>query len=271
VAGVERELGGGLTGRAEAYYKRFWDLLVGRLETPAELAARLARYDFPPSLQPEIPTDPQITSAPSNEARGAAWGLDVLLARTGGADARLRGWASYSYGRAERDAYGVHFPYDYDRRHAASVVVAWNVRSWVELSATGRFASGFARTPGLGVRVAAEEDADDRDHDGDRTELVPRRVNGALVYTQDFGSVQNLNSARLPSFARLDLRATFRPRGPRGRWTFYLDVINVTDRANPGVVNAVVARDPTGARPVLVEEGTLSIPILPTLGMRFRF
>jgi hypothetical protein len=271
VAGVERELGGGLTGRAEGYYKGFRDLLVGRLETPAELVARLARYDFPAALQAEIPTDAQITSAPSNEGRGEAWGVDVLLARTGGVDARLRGWASYSYGHGEREVYGVRYPFDYDRRQAASVVLAWRLRPWLELSATGRVASGFARTPAVGIRVAAEEDADDRDHDGNRTELVPRRVNGALVYTPDFGSVQNLNASRLPSFARLDLRATFRPGGPTGRWTLYLDVINATDRENPGAINNVVTRDPTGSRPVLVEERTLSMPILPTLGVRFRF
>ncbi len=271
VAGVERDLGGGLTARAEAYYKRFSELLVGRRETEAERQARLLRYDFPASLQAEIPTQALITSAPSNEGSGRAWGFDFLLARSGTSDARVFGWASYSYGRGDREAYGVRHPFDYDRRHALSLVVAYRPRPWLELAATGRLATGFARTPAVGVRVAAVEDESDGDRDGNCTELVPKRANGALVYVQDFGSVANLNSARQPSFARLDARATFRPGGPRGRWTLYLDVINVTDHENPGLVNTVVARNPAGGRPRIVEERILSIPFLPTLGVRFRF
>ncbi len=272
IAALERDLGGGASATAEAYHKRFSDLLVGRRETEAERRARLLRYDFPQSLQAEIPTDAQITSNPSNEASGRAWGFDLLVARTGTSpDTRLRGWASYGFGRADREVYGVRHPFDYDRRHALAFVIAYRALPWLELSATGRLATGFARTPAVGVRVAAVEDADDQDRDGDRTELVPKRADGALVYVQDFGSVANLNSDRRPSFARLDVRATFYPGGPRGRWTLYLDVINVTDRDNPEVVNSVVTRDPAGTRPRIVEERVLSIPILPTLGVRFRF
>ncbi len=41
--GIEQDLPGGITLRAEGYYKRFSDLLVGRLETAQERLARVAK------------------------------------------------------------------------------------------------------------------------------------------------------------------------------------------------------------------------------------
>ncbi|MGE3513002.1 MAG: TonB-dependent receptor, partial [Vicinamibacterales bacterium] len=104
--GLERDFGRIATLRVEGYVKRFNQLLVGRLETDAERTSRLARYDFPEPLAAEIPTDAIITSTPTNEGRGRSYGLDVLLSRTDApVDARVRGWISYTWGRATRLAY----------------------------------------------------------------------------------------------------------------------------------------------------------------------
>ena len=87
------------------------------------------------------------------------------------------------------------------------------------MATTTRVASGFPRTAPLGVRVVGAEDLLDRDGDGNVTELRPKvDAAGNYYYGVDFGGVQNLNNARLPFFARLDTRATWRPRGARGRW-----------------------------------------------------
>ena len=66
---------------------------------------------------------------------------------------------------------------------------------------------------------------------------------GALIYAVNFGGIENLNTARLPLFARVDLRATWRPRGAQGRWEMYLEVINLLNRENAG------ALDPNSIRP----------------------
>jgi hypothetical protein len=51
------------------------------------------------------------------------------------------------------------------------------------------------------------------DGDGNVRELIPQRDRtGLLVWETDMGDVTNLNAARLPTFARLDVRVTFRPR-----------------------------------------------------------
>lgn len=271
--GIERDIAGTGTLRAEVYYKEFSQLLVGRLETDTERGERLAQYDFPVALASNIPTDPIITTVPTNDGRGRAFGFDVFVSRTRApASARVRGWASYTWGKAQRVAYGRTYPFEYDRRHQLSVVAAYRLTDRWELATTTRVASGFPRTPPLGLRVAAAEDRLDRDRDGNVDELVPALDSaGRSIYTVNFGGVPNLNTARLPLFARVDVRATWRPRGAQGRWELYAEVINVLDRENAGSLDPRLEYDPNSDRPQIVEQRDQSIPRLPTIGLRFRF
>ena len=272
VLGLERDLAAGLTLRVEGYYKKFDRLVIGALETDEELEDRLAAYDFPPELQSSLPTDRLVTSRPTNDGRGRAYGFDVYVSRAPSPDARFSGWASYTWGRALRDSYGLTYPFEYDRRHAVTAVGAWRAGDRFELSLTGRFASGFPRTPVLDVRVAPTPDESDLDGDDDREELVPDRDDqGQLFWEIDLGGVSNFGSARLPAFARVDLRATWKPRGAAGRWQLYLDVINVLNRENAGQLDPQLAYDPEDDRPRVVYERAAGIPFLPSVGVRFRF
>ena len=79
------------------------------------------------------------------------------------------------------------------------------------------------------------------------------------------------SSARLPAFARLDARVAFRPKGPDGRWLFYLDAINVLSRENVGAYVESLQHDPGSDRPRLVLEPSAGVPFLPSVGVRFRF
>jgi outer membrane receptor for ferrienterochelin and colicin len=270
---LERDLGPGIEARAEVYYKSFRDLIVGRLEGEAERAARVAQYDFPAELAQDVPASAQITSTPVGDGRGRAYGFDLYLAkRPLSNDTRLAGWASYTYGVASRDTYGRRYAFDYDRRHALSVVETYRVLNWLEVATTLRVASGFPTTPVVGIRVAATADALDQDGDGNTTELVPQRdPAGNLVYTPHRGGVADLNSTRLPLFARLDLRLSFRPGGRNGRWLIYLDVINVLNRKNVASLDRELAYDPVSDRPMLVEREGGSLPRFPSFGVRFRF
>jgi len=271
--GVEHDFAPGLVARVEGYYKRFDQLIVGRLETQAELAARVAGYDFPASLQDQIPRDPQITSFPENSASGRAYGFEAYVARRAASSAtRLTGWASYGWGRAERDQYQRRYPFEYDRRHAFSLVGDWRASAHLGVATTVRIASGFPRTPIVGLRVSAIADTKDLDHDGNTTELIPERdPSGLLVWTTNLGSTANLNSARLPLFARVDLRVNFSPRGASGRWLFYLDVINALNRSNTGAYQAELKYNPDSEQPRIVETSSQSLPFVPSVGIRFRF
>jgi outer membrane receptor protein involved in Fe transport len=266
VVGLERDLARGTSLRVEGYWKGLSDLVVGRLETEAERLARVAQYDFPDELATSIPTDPIITSFPVNAASGRSWGFDVFLQKRPTPGARISGWASYTWGRAEREEYGRTVPFEYDRRHAASVVGSWRISPRWELAATVRAFSGFPRTPVLGLRVAADETADGR--------LVPATdAEGRYVYETESGGVSNLDTARLPAFFRLDLRLAWKPRGAGGRWLFYLDAINATNRDNVGRVDPRLAYDAGSAldQPKLLLEPSAALPFLPSFGIRFRF
>jgi hypothetical protein len=271
-AGLEHELGVAATVRLEGYYRRSSDLLIGRLETDAERATRLGRYDFPTAFASSLPVDPIITTVPTNDGRGRAYGFDLFVSRTASAGARLQGWASYTWGRAERESYDRTYAFEYDRRHALSAVAAYRLSDRWELATTTRIASGFPRTAPIALRVAAEADTADRDRDGNTTELVPAvGPSGLSVYAVSFGGIENLNNARLPLFARVDLRVTWRPRGARGRWEMYLEIINLLNRRNAGSLEPELEYDPSSDRPRIVEKRDQSIPRFPTLGLRFRF
>ena len=259
MVGVEQDLGRDLTLRVEGYHKRYDDLLVGRLETAAERRARVGRYDFPGTLRDSVPDVPIILSAPTNDAGGGTYGLDVFLTH-GNPAARLTGWVSYAWGRAERESYGRRYAFEYDRPHAFNAVGRFRVTSRWDLAATVRLASGFPHTPALGLRVAAVED--------DRGRLVPATDSrGDLRYTVDYGGVGNLNSSRLPHYARVDVRGTYQ----RGAWSFYLEVINLLGRDNAVVLEPRLNHDPGAELPRLSEVPSQGFPRVPTFGLRFRF
>jgi hypothetical protein len=273
ILGVERDLPGGLLGRVEAYHKAFDHLVVGRLETPEQTAARIAAYDFPHELAGEVPHEPWITTTPASDGRGRAYGVDIFLSRRAtSASTRLTGWLSYTYGVTTREAYGRTFPADYDRRHAATAVSQLRLGSRWALSLTARVASGFPRTPVQGLRVSAVADRFDVDGDGRREELVAERdAAGRLVYVTDMGGVAHRNTARLPRYERLDARLTWNPKGPRGRVQLYLDAINVLNQKNAGILEPRLEYDPASDRPRVVEERAGALPFLPSFGIRVSF
>ena len=184
----------------------------------------------------------------------------------------LSGWASYSFGKATKEVYGLEIPFEYDRRHALSFVGKLHASEKVEVAFTLRAASGFPRTKPIGVRVVPVEDTLDADKDGNSAELVPERdASGLPVYTADYGPLTNLLRARYPRFTRLDLRVNWRPRGEQSRWLFYLEAINATNRENVGRYEETL-RPVSGAnRPAIEERPAGSLPFLPTFGVRFRF
>jgi hypothetical protein len=273
VVGLERTFGPGLLARVEGYYKRFDRLIVGRRETPGELAARVATYDFPPDLADQRPSAPLITSVPGNDGAGRAYGVELYLARQArSATDRVNGWLSYTFGRAETTAYGRTYASDYDRPHALSLVANYRVNRLIQLGTTVRVQSGFPYSKPIGVRVAAVEDTGDIDGDGNTTELIPMRDPvGLPVWTADYGDASNLNSDRLPIFARVDLRVTFRPRWQNSRWQLYVEVINLLNRRNVGSLETELVYDPASDRPRVTTTRDGALPLLPSFGVRFRF
>lgn len=268
---AEQRVAPGTTLRLEGYYKDFDRLVLGRLETPDEVAARVATYDFPDELADGIPRAPQITSVPSNSSVGRSYGIEFYAERRATSPStRFTGWMSYTWGRAETTAYGRTFAADYDRLHAFSLVASYRLSRLIELATTLRAQSGFPYTPAIGLKPATIDDP--ATVGTDVTRLVPLYDDlGLLVWTADYGDTSNLNTARLPMFARVDLRVTFRPRWSSDRWQIYLEVINLLNRDNASSLDTELVYDPNSDRPGLTTVRSGRLPLLPSFGVRYRF
>ena len=271
IAGIEQDLAGGVTARIEGYRKTFDRLIVGRLESAEETTARIAQYDFPATIAFSVPAAPQITTTPANLAAGKAYGADLFLEkRARSADQRLSGWLSYTWGHASLDAYGRSYPFDYDRRHSLSLVTSWRLTTRFRVAATFRSASGFPDTQPVGLRVVSEPAPGAVE--GAPRSLIPRvdSASGLYVWGVDLGSVENLNTSRLPVYARLDTRVTYQ-HSAASRWQFYLEVINLLDRDNAGQLTPELRYNPSGDQPSLVLIPDGGLPRLPSFGLRVRF
>ena len=270
VFGVERQLNPGLSLRVEVYDRRLDRLIVGRLETENERAQRVATYPRGAwaGLQSDIPTDPLITSVPANAGSGHARGLEVLLTkRPRSSDTRLTGWISYTLAKADRETYGLTYPFDYDRRHAASVVADLRVSARVTMSAAVQAASGFPVTIPNGVKVAPDVGI----ASNGQPIVLPAESAEGLAYMVDYGPLSRINSSRLPATSRVDFRATLHPKDANGHWTFYLDVINVLDHRNQLAVFSELDYNPSGPRPIIANRYGGGFPIIPSLGLKYRF
>lgn len=178
-------------------------------------------------------------------------------------NARLTGWIAYTFTSSNRHAYGRTYPFDFEQPHALSLVGNLRLSPRFEVSMTGRLASGFPKTPPLGLYVAGVDD-------GGGAIIPDRDREGRLVYGIDYGSVENLNRDRHPAYARLDTRVTFVPRWGKGRWRLYVDVLNVFNRKNGPTVEELVA-DPNSDRPKIHSKHEESFPFLPSFGIHVRF
>jgi hypothetical protein len=279
VLGVERQLGRSLSLRVEGYDRQLDRLIVGRLETEAERDARVAEY-IPSAWQGltgDIPTDPLITSVPVNGGSGRARGLEVLLTkRPGLSDSRFTGWVSYTLSKADRTAYGITYPFDYDRRHAGTLVGEFRVSPRVTTSIAVQAATGFPVTVPNGTRIATvRETANITAAAGgtpvEQQVVVPFLDPSGLVYEVDYGPMARINSSRLPPTSRVDFRATWHPRDPKGHWTFYIDIINVLDHKNQLAVFSDLVYNPSGPRPNVEITYGGGFPIIPSLGLKYRF
>jgi hypothetical protein len=266
VAGFERPLGAGLDLRVEAYRRRFDRLLVQRLETDAERAARLSSYVLPPDMPADsVLLEHRPTVHPESSGRGRAAGVEVLLQRNG---ERVSGWLGYTFSRTRREAYGFTFPFDFDRPHTLSAVANVQLASRVRWSTTVLRASGFAITPVHEEVLFAP--IWNLDGTVEPIKRPSRNRVGALVMSPE-PSMRRLslrNSDRLSSYSRADVRVTY---ATLGRWEFYGEVINVFGSRNylqlMPVPTIAGASDAT-ATPLNVYE---KFERFPTFGVRFKF
>ncbi|MEN9444602.1 MAG: hypothetical protein RIS47_1492, partial [Bacteroidota bacterium] len=180
--------------------------------------------------------------------RGKAYsyGLELMLKKNTG---KLTGWISYTLAKTWRKIPGINngqrYASSYDRTHDISVIAAYEIDDRWSLSAAWVFASGSPTT----YPVAKYE------IEGSSTVYYSER-----------------NAYRLPAYHRLDLGATYEPRGNKthkwqSSWSFSL--FNVYSRRNAYSISFRPNQD----NPSVSEAVRLSVigSIIPSATYNFNF
>ena len=176
-----------------------------------------------------------------NALTGETTGVELTLERRSANG--LNGWLSYAWGDARLDQAAEpgrpaeSFYSEYDQRHTVNAYVAYRWSGRTSLSARMRYGSNFP------IQGYVGQDA------------------GGYVVTDQ------RNGLRLPTYARLDLRAdrTFTYR--KSRLTLFMEVVNATGhdnyRANSAGVNLTTRR--------VFEPIESLFPLLPVAGILIEF
>jgi hypothetical protein len=154
----------------------------------------------------EAPTPP-LARALTQDGYGRAYGGQILIRQE--LFKGFFGWITYSLSRSERQDHPdrAFRLFDFDQTHVLGVVASYEYRGWAA-GVRFRYTSGMPRTPVIGAFYDGRDDQ----------------------YQPIFGAQ---NSTRIPDFVQLDVRLekTFSFR--RLSLNVFIDVQNITNRANP--------------------------------------
>ncbi len=187
---------------------------------------------------PEVEPD-RVRVAPQ---RSVAEGVEVFLRRAHGP--RVGWWVNYTYASTEDVIAGDRIPRIFDQTHALNLDVDYRISERWRVNLAWRYHTGWPTTP-----LSLQEVVNDE---------------GEVTFVPLLGPV---NSERLPTYHRLDLRASRRWRLRSASVDFFVDVQNVYDRENIGGFDFEIDED----------EGTLVgteeawTGILPSAGISVEF
>ncbi|UII75316.1 TonB-dependent receptor [Flagellimonas sp. HMM57] len=189
--------------------------------------------------------------------QGTSYGIELLLQKKQG---RTTGWIGYTWSKTNRQFDNINngreFPYRYDRRHDASVVIAHQWKKNIDISASWVYGTGAAFT----LPIGKYDIIDDSNQEGGTSEV--------FIYGER-------NANRMRAYHRLDVGINFRKKKKWGERTLNISIYNLYARQNPYYyfVDAEEQYDQTGNE--LSERTFLSqqslFPILPSISYGFRF
>jgi outer membrane receptor protein involved in Fe transport len=204
------------------------------------LMPRFENLFDPLALIPELGIDRVRIDAQSARSEG----LELSLTGTGAHD--LAWWASYTWSRTLDEVQGESIRRGWDQPHALNAGFSRDWNAW-SFSAAAVVRSGWPKTL---LRAEAVENPD-----GSTT----------LVANPD-----PRNSGRHAVFGSLDARVSRRFDLARGDLTVFLEVTNLSNRENPCCTEYSAGLDESG-NPVLLASDSTWLPIVPSLGVVWRF
>lgn len=243
--GLEHRLSPSMRLRVEAYHRRIAD------QQPRFIGLEQELQIFPEQQGDRLRVDP---------GRGRTRGVELFLE---GSFGRPWQWsASYALAKAEdviprteacaggptclEDPW---VPRSRDQRHSLNLQIDYRPDGNWNLAAAWVFHTGWPATAWTYGAVL--------------------RADGSPFFTRTFGS---LRAERLPSYHRLDLRATRTFRFGARSLDLYADLFNVYDRRNRGSYEYQARYlGGTSVETVRTDGGEELLPFLPMVGLRYRF
>ncbi|RTQ50920.1 TonB-dependent receptor [Hymenobacter gummosus] len=158
--------------------------------------------------------------------QGRVAGLELLARKKQG---RTTGWVGYTLSRNERRFQGLNaggwFPFKYDQRHAASVVLMRELKKRVQLTATWQYSTGNALTLALAQYTAPQPGTTNPD--------LPPADPGSRFQPARAELYGPRNGFRMRAYHRLDVGATFPRRVRHGERVWQVGLYNAYSRQNP--------------------------------------
>jgi hypothetical protein len=189
---------------------------------------------------------PSVDGPWRNALTGESSGVELMLQRTIGQG--LSGWLSYAYGHTTyRDELtGETFDGDFDQRHTVNAWIQYALSSRTSVSTKLRIGSNFPMTG------------------------YWQEKNGVIFVGEQ------RNEIRVPTYARLDVRANRVFNYTKRRLTLFVEVMNVLDRDNvraitPGLIlsRRIVGGVPISGQAINYRQSLF--PLMPSAGVLFEF
>ncbi len=166
------------------------------------------------------------------QGKGWSYGLELLLMKRLG---KTTGWVGYTWSKSERRfdkkgeeiSLGKIFPYKYDRRHDASVVVSHKINDRIDISGTWVYGTGNAAT----LAYIAYPSADQRPHTPQQESKFDNPYHPNIDY------IESRNNFCMPAYHRLDGSINFKKEKKWGQRIWNISIYNIYNRQNPFMVN----------------------------------
>lgn len=231
VWGIEQHINSVWSWKVDLYYKDLQDVVISVSD----------------------PSDPDFGKNYNNNAKGEAYGVELLLNKN--LSEQWYGWVAVSVGKAKRTnlrSYETK-PFDYDRPIIVDVVFNYLLTEHWTLGAKWSLQSGGMYTPIIAVQANANQPTVDEP-----------------VYGE-------YNSRRLPYYHRLDFLAEYKRDTRFGYWSFYIDILNVYNRHNVNGYSYAangkntLSSNPPGFGDDVPVSAQTTMGILPSIGFEIQF
>ncbi|MFQ5772079.1 MAG: TonB-dependent receptor plug domain-containing protein, partial [bacterium] len=195
-----------------------------------------------------LPMD-ENTFLPMNNGRGFSRGFEFILERKPSQRNRISGVLSYAYGNAKFRAHNSDewLPFKFDRRHALTVLYNMRIVGNWNVSVLGQFSTGFPYTDVLGAR----------------NHLDFGGTYWTFLRGPRFG-------AHFPAYKKMDIRLSYQHRVGEKAFSFYLDIINLTNQKNIYEITWEKRILPNNERQA-TKRTIYMLPLIPSFGVSFKF